>query len=92
VRQARYVGRSKTLCQLLLAATVANLTLLANSATTGAPTATGVALVMLASATCAALGLTCASIGPVGHSPFRHHDAATRLAASFQPAGFRPDF
>lgn len=29
VRQARYVGRTKTLCQLLLAATVANLTLVA---------------------------------------------------------------
>lgn len=29
VRQARYVGRAKTLCQLLLAATVANLTLVA---------------------------------------------------------------
>ena len=28
-RQARYVGRTKTLCQLLLAATVANLTLVA---------------------------------------------------------------
>ena len=29
VRQARYVGRTKTLCQLLLAATVPNLTLVA---------------------------------------------------------------
>jgi hypothetical protein len=29
LRQARYVGRAKTLCQLLLAATVANLTLVA---------------------------------------------------------------
>ena len=28
-RQARYVGRTKTLCRLLLAATVANLTLVA---------------------------------------------------------------
>jgi hypothetical protein len=32
IRQARYVGRTKTLFQLLLAAAVANLTLLANSA------------------------------------------------------------
>jgi hypothetical protein len=31
LRQARYVGRTKTLCQLLLAATVANLTLVATS-------------------------------------------------------------
>jgi hypothetical protein len=30
VRQARYIGRTKTLCQLLLAATVANLTLVAS--------------------------------------------------------------
>ena len=30
IRQARYFGRRKTLCQLLLAATVANLTLIAN--------------------------------------------------------------
>jgi hypothetical protein len=36
VRQARYVGRAKTLFQLLLAATVANLTLLASSGTAGA--------------------------------------------------------
>ena len=33
IRQARYVGRTKTLFQLLMAAAVANLTLLANSAT-----------------------------------------------------------
>ena len=32
IRQARYVGRTKTLFQLLMAAAVANLTLLANSA------------------------------------------------------------
>jgi hypothetical protein len=32
IRQARYVGRTKTLFQLLLAAAVANLTLLANTA------------------------------------------------------------
>jgi len=31
VRQARYVGRTKTLCQLLLAASVANLTLVATT-------------------------------------------------------------
>jgi hypothetical protein len=35
IRQARYIGRTKTLFQLLLAATVANLTLLANTATAG---------------------------------------------------------
>ena len=31
IRQARYVGRTKTLFQLLMAAAVANLTLLANA-------------------------------------------------------------
>jgi hypothetical protein len=35
IRQARYVGRTKTLFQLLMAAAVANLTLLANTATAG---------------------------------------------------------
>jgi hypothetical protein len=35
IRQARYRGRTKTLFQLLLAAAVANLTLLANTATEG---------------------------------------------------------
>ena len=35
IRQARYVGRTKTLFQLLMAAAVANLTLLANTATEG---------------------------------------------------------
>ena len=35
IRQARYIGRTKTLFQLLMAAAVANLTLLANTATEG---------------------------------------------------------
>jgi hypothetical protein len=35
IRQARYVGRTKTLFQLLMAAAVANLTLLATTATNG---------------------------------------------------------
>jgi len=35
IRQARYIGRTKTLFQLLLTAAVANLTLLANAATEG---------------------------------------------------------
>jgi len=41
IRQARYIGRTKTLFQLLLAAAVANLTLLANT-----DTATGDAMVV----------------------------------------------
>ena len=35
IRQARYIGRTKTLFQLLMAAAVANLTLLANTTTEG---------------------------------------------------------
>lgn len=38
IRQARYFGRRKTLFQVLLAATVANLTLVASQAASGTPT------------------------------------------------------
>jgi len=103
IRQARYAGRPKTLFQLLLAATVANLTLLANSGTAGGPdatattatTATTVAaallstLTMLAAAACAALAPT--DPGDAG-APSRHHGAPRRLLCSVQGAGFRPDF
>jgi hypothetical protein len=50
IRQARYIGRTKTLVQLLLAAVVANLTLLANTATEGSDGAlvTGACVVLTA--------------------------------------------
>ena len=51
IRQARYVGRTKTLFQLLMAAAVANLTLLANSATEESAAA------LIAGACCALLAL-----------------------------------
>ena len=50
IRQARYIGRTKTLFQLLMAAAVANLTLLANTATEGSDGAiiTGACLALAA--------------------------------------------
>ncbi len=97
VRQARYVGRTKTLFQLLLAATVANLTLLAGTELAGT-LATG-PLQVAASASAALLfaawaalvavqratGVVCARAHPrLGAAPCRL--ALSRLAAS------RPDF
>ena len=55
LRQARYVGRAKTLFQLAMAATVANLTLLAYAATTTPATAAGTAAVVLLGAMAALL-------------------------------------
>jgi hypothetical protein len=89
LRQARYLGRAKTLVQLLLAATVANLTLLAAGGTAGAPTAAQVVLVMLACAACAALVPLRA---PAGHSPLNQRGPAPRLPSSLYGATFRPDF
>jgi hypothetical protein len=48
IRQARYVGRPKTLFQLLLVATVANLTLVAGKAGHGPPTRVALSLLDLA--------------------------------------------
>jgi membrane associated rhomboid family serine protease len=51
IRQARYIGRTKTLFQLLMAAAVANLTLLAHTGTaTGAPMVVSVAVFALLAA------------------------------------------
>lgn len=72
IRQARYVGRTKTLFQLLLAATVANLTLLANSGTADAPDASAVATVgtVLALATAVLVLTRAARVPPVLAFPF----------------------
>jgi hypothetical protein len=67
IRQARYFGRSKTLFQVCLAATVANLTLLATTADTlnigrlhaaDLPIAASLSLILLASLVAAAVGLS----------------------------------
>jgi transposase len=94
VRQARYVGRAKTLFQVLLAATVANLTLLAHAAPPGAGPLTAVAL-LLTLAPLARLVASAARGGP--GSPVGDHgrhglSAALRPAGALRMAGFRPDF
>src|SRR5918997_7196930 len=67
IRQARYIGRTKTLFQLLLAAAVANLTLLAHTATEGSDGA------VVAAACCALLAVLLAPrshpVNPVGPTP-----------------------
>jgi hypothetical protein len=99
IRQARYVGRARTRFQLLLAATVANLTLLAHAdpATAGA-TALAVIVAALAAVVvtrspslvvfAAQGGLRRLTDYPCrGHPP-----AAFVLAASRRKLAFRPDF
>jgi hypothetical protein len=95
VRQARYRGRTKTLYQLLLAATVANLTLLANLATDGTP---GIRTAVLAAIEVLVVLVLTARTAPgllraFRSAPPRQHVANTpwRLS-SLQDAGFRPDF
>ena len=100
VRQARYVGRQKTLFQLLLAATVANLTLLASAAaaaepSAGAPTVALVILVALVLAlhprTAARAGLAAATCF-TGDRPRGPLNSVTLFATPPRVAGFRPDF
>jgi DDE family transposase/transposase-like protein DUF772 len=100
LRQARYFGRAKTLFQLLLAAAVANLTLLANATAGGADdvalAAAGLALaaLLLARRTrpdCLEAPIRGAkrpasSFGSPALSP------APAQPGSFRTAGFRPDF
>jgi len=78
IRQARYVGRTKTLFQLLMAAAVANLTLLANTAT-----ATGDCMIV-AGACCALLAVI---LAPRSHpdSPQKPNPEVRWLAP--RPAG-----
>jgi hypothetical protein len=103
IRQARYVGTTKTLFQLAMAAAVANLVLLANR--TGAGTdSPGLPLGLVGAAGLLALSalfvaLTCRSWAPTGALP-RITNPLTTLAAGrlvSQPlnaklAGYRPDF
>jgi hypothetical protein len=97
IRQARYVGRTRTRFQLLLAATVANLTLLAHAdpATAGALAVTAAALAGSAGARSPALVALAAPGGLRRHTdyPCRSRPrAAVALAASRQRHAFRPDF
>jgi hypothetical protein len=97
IRQARYVGRQKTLFQLLLAATVANLTLLASLAndalaTTTAAAAAVVALVLAFQPHSAARALFVRRRPSSDGPPRGHLIAVPRLVPPLQLAGFRPHF
>ena len=74
IRQARYVGRTKTLFQVCMAATVANLTLLA--ATTGAVTndhPQAGSMLLVAFGTRLSLIFSLVSASPIlGDSPYLH--------------------
>lgn len=99
IRQARYVGRAKTLFQLLLAATVANLTLLAHVASVG--TGAGATLVVSIALRAAGLPfLIACPLAPVAPPTcaVRHfvrrprHRPARCLRYSPRITAFRPDF
>jgi hypothetical protein len=97
LRQARYVGRRKTLGQLLLVATVANLTLLAQEATAGAARVTATLLLGLTLALLPRLATRPArrvsgSIVPVGGRQRPWLGAAFCPTVSLRMTGFRPDF
>jgi hypothetical protein len=88
IRQARYVGRTKTLFQLLMAAAVANLTLLANTAT-----ATGDCMIV-AGACCALLAIILAPQShpdsPQGPNPDLRWLAAGPAGADLLPPSLWP--
>jgi hypothetical protein len=88
IRQARYIGRAKTLFHLLLAATVANLTLLANTATAGSDGA----IVAGACITLAAVLLARRSRpdGPVGPNPDPRWPEPYWASSALSPAWTRP--
>jgi hypothetical protein len=97
IRQARYVGRTRTRFQLLLAATVANLTLLAHAdrATAGALAVTAAALAGVAVVSSPARAVVAAQGGlnrPTDY-PCRGRPRAVGIrAASRQRHAFRPEF
>jgi transposase len=88
IRQARYVGRAKTLFQLLMAAAVANLTLLANAAPDGSDG-------MLVTGACLALAAVLLAPwsrpdGPVAPNPEVSRPASTSASSVLSPASARP--
>jgi hypothetical protein len=100
IRQARYVGRTKTLFQLLLAAAVANLTLLATTETAGPdPTAAGRAALLFASLLLMLWGCLERLAAPNRHPGLHASDLAVcarrsdpSVATNFRMAGSRPGF
>lgn len=96
IRQARYVGRTKTLFQLLLAATVANLTLLAgtefhrvDASLTPLP---ALAVGLLLATACAVLQPTATTTATVVAYTHSHGTAARCRVLPPRLTGFRPDF
>jgi transposase len=100
IRQARYVGRTKTLFQVLMAAAVANLTLLANADT---PVAAPVAAPFVIAVLVGLLGLLASGSaglrrpGGISESVRDCYPTLGRRRASAWPApgsvpGFRPGF
>jgi hypothetical protein len=92
IRQARYFGRLKTKWQLLLAAAVANLVLVAVwESATGTSPGLGVASFSLLLQLTFFLFL---ASGPIDVAKRRHHLALTALARGRVPQtpGFRPNF
>ena len=92
LRQARYVGHPKTLFQLAMAATVANLTLLAYAAATAPATEDGTAVTALLGAAVALLvaltAIMFARNGPTARLAVL--DAATRPTGWSRRAGLLP--
>ena len=92
IRQSRYFGRIKTRFQLYLAATVANLTLVASKAGTTGETAAGP---RAGSALAAGMGNSAANTGAAWLGQIRTLTllASASLTKSFFPTrGFRPGF
>ena len=85
LRQARYVGRTKTLFQLAMAATVANLTLLAAAATSDIDAAAGVLTLAIALLTALVLAQS-ASLVPPEARRSRTRTVPRRSAAAPIPA------
>jgi hypothetical protein len=88
IRQARYVGRTKTLFQLLMAAAVANLTLLANAAPDGSDG-------MFVTGACLALAAVLLAPwsrpdGPLGPNPEASRPASSPASSVLSPASARP--
>jgi hypothetical protein len=95
IRQARSIGRTKTLFQLCIAAAVANLTLLAatSDATTGDHLWLMMSLIVAVTAMVSLLLGPTMTISRLADSPNRHHrvQLAAPLIRPLQ-AVFRPDF
>ena len=103
IRQARYVGRQKTLFQLLMAATVANLTLLASrgdwESWNGVPQALALSLLLLVVLAGAPPRPAAAPWSPIAARIARHPRTHRRLSADLLSnseltamAGSRPAF